>query len=84
MLSVSEGDDKIRKYPAIFQRSDALLVSKTDLLPHTDFNVERVVADMHRLAPEADIFHVSARSGQGTAKTADWLARKCSDGGAGG
>ena len=32
VLSTTEGDDKAVKYPAIFQGSDALLISKTDLL----------------------------------------------------
>jgi hydrogenase nickel incorporation protein HypB len=73
-LSVSEGDDKAIKYPAIFQGSHALFITKTDLLPYTDFSVERITADMKRLAPEAAVFQVSARRGDGTAAAADWLA----------
>ena len=38
VLSVSEGDDKAVKYPAIFQGSDALVITKTDLLPHSNFH----------------------------------------------
>ena len=76
VLSVAEGDDKILKYPAIFQHADVLLVTKIDLLPHSNFNVERVVADMHRLAPEAKIFQISAISGQGIAAAADWLVTR--------
>lgn len=76
ILSVSEGDDKIAKYPPIFQRSDALIITKTDMLPHTDFSVERATADMKRLAPEAAIFQVSARNGDGVAELADWLLQK--------
>ena len=41
ILSVSEGDDKIAKYPTIFQKSDALLITKTDLLKYSNFSVER-------------------------------------------
>ena len=52
VLSTSEGDDKAVKYPAIFQGSDALFITKIDLLPHLNFNVERITADMKRLAPE--------------------------------
>jgi hydrogenase nickel incorporation protein HypB len=76
VLSVAEGDDKILKYPAIFQHADVLLVTKIDLLPHSNFNVERVVADMHRLAPEAKIFQISAISGQGIAAAANWLVTR--------
>jgi hydrogenase nickel incorporation protein HypB len=60
VLSVSEGDDKLVKYPAIFQGSDALFITKTDLLPHVKFNVDRAIADMKRLAPKAAVFQVSA------------------------
>jgi hydrogenase nickel incorporation protein HypB len=76
VLSVSEGDDKLVKYPAIFQRSDALVISKMDLLPHTDFDVRRVHDDMKRLAPEAETFEVSALQGDGLDTVTDWLIRR--------
>ena len=60
LLSVSEGDDKIVKYPAIFQRSHVLVITKIDLLPYTDFRPDRVAGDMKRLNPEAAVFQVSA------------------------
>jgi hydrogenase nickel incorporation protein HypB len=75
-LSISEGDDKIIKYPAIFQRSDALLITKMDLLPHCRFDVQKARADMRRLAPDAKIFEVSALHGDGVADIADWLVDK--------
>jgi len=73
VLSTSEGDDKIIKYPAIFQRSQALVITKTDLLPYLQFDVERVRADMKRLAPEAEVFEVSATKGEGMEQLAQWL-----------
>lgn len=76
VLSVPEGDDKLAKYPAIFQGSQALVISKMDLLPHTRFDVERVVADMKRLAPEAEIFQVAALSGEGVPALSAWLVGK--------
>ena len=81
-MSVSEGDDKIAKYPAIFQRADALIITKTDLLAHGNFSVDRAAGDMQRLAPKADIFQVSALcydgSGhdEGMGAVADWLIEK--------
>ena len=77
VLSTSEGDDKAVKYPAIFQGSDALFITKIDLLPHVNFSVERITADMKRLAPEAAVFQVSALRGDGIPAAADWLAEKC-------
>ncbi len=80
VLSVSEGDDKLVKYPAIFQRSDALVVTKLDLLPHTNFDLERVRGDMRRLAPEADVFPVASIAGDGMDELADWLRKKHPEG----
>lgn len=76
VLSTSEGDDKAVKYPAIFQGSDALFITKIDLLPHLNFNVDRITADMKRLAPEAPVFQVSALRGTGIPAAAEWLAGK--------
>jgi hydrogenase nickel incorporation protein HypB len=77
VLSTSEGDDKAVKYPAIFQGSDALVITKIDLLPHLNFDVARITADMKRLAPEAAVFQVSAIHGDGIPQVADWLAERC-------
>jgi hydrogenase nickel incorporation protein HypB len=74
VLSVSEGDDKAVKYPAIFQSAHALFITKIDLLPYTNFNLQRITADVRRLAPAAAIFQVSALKGDGIAAAADWLA----------
>ena len=77
VLSTSEGDDKAVKYPAIFQGSDALIITKIDLLPHLNFSVERITADMKRLAPEAAVFQVSALHGDRIPEVAEWLMKKC-------
>lgn len=76
VLSVSEGDDKLIKYPAIFQRSHALVITKMDLLPHTNFNMEAALSGMKRLSPDAPVFAVSAKHGDGMPALADWLVEK--------
>jgi hydrogenase nickel incorporation protein HypB len=73
VLGVTEGDDKVVKYPAIFQGSHALVLTKMDLLSLTNFSVDRITADMKRLAPQAKIFPVSALKGEGIPPLADWL-----------
>ena len=73
VLSVTEGHDKLIKYPAIFQRSHALVVTKTDLLPYTNFKVDEAIRDMNRLAPGAAVFQVSTLRGEGISELADWL-----------
>jgi len=73
VLSVTEGDDKIVKYPAIFQGSDAVVITKCDLVAMTNFKPQRVIEDVKRLAPEIPVFQVSALKGDGIADLADWL-----------
>jgi hydrogenase nickel incorporation protein HypB len=79
VLSTSEGDDKAVKYPAIFQGSDALVITKSDLSPHLNFNPERLIADFHRLAPAAPAFQVSAIRGDGIPALAEWLIGKIAE-----
>ena len=80
VLGVTEGDDKVVKYPAIFQGSDALVLTKLDLLAHTNFRVERIATDMKRLASEAQVFQVSALRDEGVGPLADWLGIKAEGG----
>ncbi len=77
VLSTSEGDDKAHKYPAIFQGSQAMLITKADLIRYTDFEAERIAADYKRLVPEGVVFQVSAIAGHGVAEAAEWLAEMC-------
>jgi hydrogenase nickel incorporation protein HypB len=76
-LSVPEGDDKLAKYPAIFQGADALVVTKTDLLPYIKFDLDRVLGDMARLAPNAETFQVAALRDEGIERLSGWLTAKC-------
>lgn len=73
LLSIPEGDDKIVKYPAIFQGSDVLVVTKNDLAALSNFQFDRVVADQKRLNEETKVFAVSALRNQGIDELADWL-----------
>ena len=79
VLSTSEGDDKAVKYPAIFQGSDALMITKIDLAPYLNFSVERITADLKRLAPESPVYQVSAMKGDGMAAAAAWLTAKIAE-----
>ena len=76
VLGATEGDDKAVKYPAIFQGSDALVISKIDMLPYTNFSIPRITADMKRLAPESPVFQVAALKREGTEELAEWIAEK--------
>ena len=65
LLSVAEGDDKPFKYPAIFAKAAVTIVTKSDLLPHVDFDVEAVREQIAALNPSGRILVVSARTGEG-------------------
>ena len=76
VLSVTEGDDKLIKYPAIFQGSDAVVITKLDLLSLTNFRPQRVIDDAARLAPDAPVFQVSALKGEGIDELVKWIEGK--------
>ncbi len=65
LLSVTEGEDKPLKYPVIFKRADVILITKMDLAAATGFQREKALANLRGVAPQAAIFELSARSGQG-------------------
>jgi len=65
LLSVTEGEDKPLKYPPMFQSAGVAVVSKMDLATACDFNREQVTTNLRRLTPKAQVFEVSAKTGQG-------------------
>jgi hydrogenase nickel incorporation protein HypB len=67
LLSVTEGEDKPLKYPAIFHGADLVLISKVDLLEATGFDLPLARQHIARVAPQAQVLEVSARSGEGIA-----------------
>jgi len=65
LLSVTEGDDKPFKYPAIFARASATVITKSDLLPHVEFDLAAVREQIATLNPAGRLLVTSARSGEG-------------------
>jgi hydrogenase nickel incorporation protein HypB len=72
--SVTEGEDKPLKYPLMFRASDLVLVNKIDLLPHLDFDVERLIQNVEDVHPGVQHLRVSARTGEGVDAWCRWLA----------
>ncbi|MBS1224828.1 MAG: hydrogenase accessory protein HypB, partial [Proteobacteria bacterium] len=73
VLSVTEGEDKPLKYPNMFAAADLLLLNKTDLLPHLDFDVEQCLEYARRINPDLVVLQLSARTGEGLTAWLDWL-----------
>lgn len=76
LISTTEGDDKPGKYPKIFRTSQAMLVTKTDLLPHVPFRTQSVREDARRIQPDLDILEVCAIDGSGIDAWCDYLVQR--------
>jgi hydrogenase nickel incorporation protein HypB len=60
VLSTTEGDDKPAKYPKAFRTSNALVISKIDLLPHVPFSMDAAAEDARNIQPQLSVLAVSA------------------------
>jgi hydrogenase nickel incorporation protein HypB len=65
LLSVTEGEDKPLKYPVMFQSAQVVVINKMDIARAVEFDRETALRNVRRVAPEATIFEVSAKTGQG-------------------
>ena len=73
ILSVPEGHDKPLKYPLMFQVCDVVLINKIDVAPYFDFDFDKCTQYIHMRNPQAVIFPISAKTGEGVDAVADWL-----------
>jgi hydrogenase nickel incorporation protein HypB len=73
MLSVTEGEDKPLKYPALFKSADAVVINKCDLAEATGFDRRSAIAHLQAIAPQAELFELSARTGEGLDGLIRWL-----------
>jgi hydrogenase nickel incorporation protein HypB len=73
IISTTEGDDKPLKYPAMFRRSSAMLVNKTDLLGLSDFDIDRVIKNAHSINGGLKMFRISCKTGDGLDAWFTWL-----------
>jgi hydrogenase nickel incorporation protein HypB len=73
ILSVTEGEDKPLKYPDMFAAAQLMILNKTDLLPHLDFDVQKCIDFAHRVNPGLQVLQLSARTGEGMKAWLDWI-----------
>lgn len=71
VISVTEGEDKPLKYPTLFKRADVVLVNKIDLADAAGFDRGTLLANLAQVAPQAQVFELSARTGEGMES---WIA----------
>jgi hydrogenase nickel incorporation protein HypB len=73
LVSVPEGEDKIVKYPVMFRAADLILITKTDLLPHFEYDVQKEKMEARKLKPNVDILEVNIKDKQSLQNVIDWI-----------
>ncbi|MFQ4143503.1 hydrogenase nickel incorporation protein HypB [Chlorogloeopsis sp. ULAP02] len=76
ILSVTEGEDKPIKYPHMFRASEIMILTKIDLLPYVQFDVQKCIEYAQQVNPHIQIFQVSALTGTGLENWYEWLAKR--------
>jgi hydrogenase nickel incorporation protein HypB len=76
LLSVTEGEDKPLKYPSIFFKSELLVLTKLDLLPHVPFDLQAAEENARRVHPGMEIVRVSCTSGHGFSDWLTWIEKR--------
>jgi hydrogenase nickel incorporation protein HypB len=74
VCSITEGEDKPVKYPLMFRSCELVVVNKIDLLPHLDFDVDKLLYNIDAVNPGVATLLVSARTGGGVPAWREWLA----------
>lgn len=76
LLSIPEGEDKPLKYPVMFHSADIVLITKVDLLPYIDFDIEDAKRNIKKVNPKVDIISLSAKTGEGMDRWIKYLTLK--------
>ena len=79
LLSVPEGEDKPLKYPPMFQAAQVVILSKMDLAQACGFDRDAVLGNLKRVAPQAQVFEVSAKTGLGMEAWREFLLHQCQE-----
>ena len=73
LLSITEGEDKPLKYPVMFQEADCLLITKIDLAPYLDIDIQKITDNVRQMNPNVTIIPLSAKTGSGLETWFNWL-----------
>jgi hydrogenase nickel incorporation protein HypB len=74
VCSITEGEDKPLKYPLMFRACELVVVNKIDLLPHLDFDVDKLLYNIDVVNPGVQRIVTSAKTGEGVDELRAWLA----------
>jgi hydrogenase nickel incorporation protein HypB len=76
ITAVTEGSDKPYKYPLAFEKADAILINKVDLIPYVDFDEDYYMKGVRALNASARVFKICSRTGEGLREVAAWLSQR--------
>jgi len=76
LVSIPEGSDKIEKYPVMFRQADLILITKTDLLEHFDYDIEHEKTEARKIKPNVDILEVNIKDKDSIQNVIDWIEFK--------
>lgn len=76
VFSTVEGAEKPKKYPLMFHEAEAVLLNKVDLIPYSGVSLEELQTNVREVNPQAHIFPVSCRTGEGIGAWIEWLAAR--------
>ena len=76
VLSIPEGDEKVRKYPSLFLKAEAVIINKVDLLDFMDYDIDQVEEDCRTHNPKVKIFRTSIKTGEGFPEWFDFLTEQ--------
>jgi len=74
VCSVTEGEDKPLKYPLMFRACELVVVNKIDLLPHLEFDLDKLLYNIDVVNPGVQRIVTSAKTGEGVDELRSWLA----------
>jgi hydrogenase nickel incorporation protein HypB len=75
VASVTEGEDKPLKYPLMFRACELVLINKLDLVPHLDFDLDKLIRHVEAVHPGVSVLLMSARTGEGVEDWRRWLIK---------
>jgi hydrogenase nickel incorporation protein HypB len=78
LFATTEGEDKPLKYPKVFQRASCAVITKVDLLPHLDFDLDRAIGYLRDVNPNIDVLLTSARTGEGLPEWYEFVSQHVS------
>lgn len=79
LLSVAEGEDKPLKYPIMFREADCVLITKIDLVPYLDIELDRIMANVRAVNPHVHLAALSAKTGEGFGDWMHWITQQLTE-----